>query len=336
MRDILLARAEAALRARVFPGCAIGVVRRGEEPEIVTVGAHSYDANARAVSASTLYDMASVTKSIPTASLALVLSTDGRIDLGERVREHLPELVGDFDATIRDLLLYRVAGTRLSDLKHLAAEEMLSTLLERGFEGPPGERNYTNMPALLLGLVLERVMNTTLDILARRYFFDPLRMHDTVFYAGAYLAHAAPTELEEWRGLVQGVTHDESAFTLARAGRATGHAGLFSTLGDMLAFLRALLDERDARVRGIVRGAQEGLGWQVAQPYFMGSHASATTFGKTGFTGTSVVVDEARGVAFAILSNRTYPKRPPDAIAENCAINVFRSDIADIVLSEVH
>lgn len=329
MLEMIRARADVARAARVFPGCAVGVVARGGDAQVVAVGTHTYDVNARTVNTATLYDLASITKSIPTASLALVLCDEGNLSLDEKAKTHIPELQNDFDATIRDLMTYTVSGERLSELKDLSADKILARVFEHGFDAPPGAPSYTNLPALLLGIALERRMNTTLDILARRYFFDPLKMHDTAFYAGAAFARAAPTELEDWRGMVSGVTHDESAYTLAKAGRISGHAGLFSTMNDILIFLRTLIEEEDARTRAVVQGAEQGLGWQIGQPSWMGSLASPTAFGKTGFTGTSVVVDRERGIAFAILSNRTYPKRP----ATYDDISAFRAEIADIVLT---
>ena len=63
----------------------------------------------------------------------------------------------------------------------------------------------------------------------------------------------------------------------------------------------------------------------------MGSRFGKGAFGKTGFTGTSVSIDPSRGIAFVILSNRTYPQRPPDAASIYSAVNIFRADIADII-----
>lgn len=76
----------------------------------------------------------------------------------------------------------------------------------------------------------------------------------------------------------------------------------------------------------IVEGAQQGLGWEVDREW-MGERRSDKTFGKTGFTGTSLLCDMEKGIGLVILSNRTYPHRPPD----NSSINAFRKDIADIV-----
>jgi CubicO group peptidase (beta-lactamase class C family) len=152
-------------------------------------------------------------------------------------------------------------------------------------------------------------------------------MDDTTFFPHD-MSRIPPTEIvggEEIRGIV----HDESAHVFSRAHRAVGHAGLFSTAPDILNFLEALLQ---GKLPAVLSGAQKGLGWQKAERWFMGAHFGGGAFGKTGFTGTSVAVDTQKGIAFVILSNRTYPTRPPDAASIHSAINTFRADIADIVL----
>ena len=85
---------------------------------------------------------------------------------------------------------------------------------------------------------------------------------------------------------------------------------------------------RSNQIREI--GGFTGLGWELNQERFMGRYCTEHTFGKTGFTGCSIVCDIERGIAFVLLSNRTYPKRP----VNDSAINAFRSDVADIFLSE--
>ena len=140
--------------------------------------------------------------------------------------------------------------------------------------------------------------------------------------------------------------HDESAYVFAKENRAIGHAGLSSTAPDLLNFLEMLLREgelhgrrffsnqilQDMRTNQISElGSFTGLGWELNQPRFMGKYCTEHTFGKKGFTGASVVCDIERGVAFVLLSNRTYPKRP----ANDTAINAFRSDIADVMLESM-
>lgn len=337
-------RAEEAIKGNVFPGCVVGIACADGSRAIILAG--TLDGRTP-VRENTIYDVASITKSIPLAGLALTLIAEhpARLHLADKVVDHLPELQNDYGATIEDLLRYRVTGTRMSSLKATTFEEIRTHVFEHGFDRPAGNGAYTNLPAFLIGLVLERISGESLPALAHKYFFEPLNMSDTTFFPKVTDAsistgrqilmrtdnRIAPTEIAD--GVeVRGIVHDESARVFARARRAVGHAGLFSTAPDLLKFLEALLN---GKYPAVVDGAQKGLGWEACpnregwvDRAWMGKHRTSTTFGKTGFTGTSVLVDINRGIGLVILSNRTYPYRP----ADNSAINLFRKEIADIVL----
>ncbi len=336
--DRLRERAQRAIEEKVFPGCVIGIVRANDQREVLPFGYLAYESDAPEVSANTIYDLASITKSIPTASLALLFAAADppRLNLGGRVVQYLPEFQNDHGATIEDLLRYRVRGPRMSELRYKTFEEIRTHIFEHGFDGPPGDPAYTNLPAFLLGIILERVGGEILPALAHRYFFEPLKMNDTTFFPAApdtsnstgrqsvmrFDFRVAPTEIV--CGVeVRGIVHDESARMFAKRRRAVGHAGLFSTAPDLLNFLEAVLKGEMGSVR---EGAERGLGWQVSEEW-MGKGRSAKSFGKTGFTGTSIVCDTEQSIGFVILSNRTYPHRPPDT----SAINSFRADIAGII-----
>ena len=324
----IIERAQKAIDERVFPGCVVGIVNRDGERVFIPVGNLTYeDSGAHEVRAATVYDLASVTKSIPLASLALTFIAEARFNLDDRVTKFLPELRNDYGATIEDLLRYRVRGVQLSTLRGLTSEQIRTRVLENGFNGAPGESLYTNFPALILGMIVERVGGGSLEMLGRSYFFDRLGMVATTYFPNPN--DCAPTEIDS-RGEVHGLPHDESAYKFAIAHECAGHAGLFSTAPDLLNFLEPLLRADVGFTKPITEGAKRGLGWQI-EGDFLGHHAGSGSFGKTGFTGTSVCVDPTRGVAFVILSNCTYPKRP----ADNSAINAFRSYIADIILGSI-
>ncbi len=313
----IAARVRQAIEKKAFPGCVVGVVKRDGARSVSAFGSLTYAADAEPVSERTVYDLASVTKSIPLASLALTLAAEGRLRLDDTATSFVPELQNDHGATIEDLLRYRVHGAQLSKLPHRTFEEIRTHALERGFDGPPGEEVYTNLPAFILGMVIERAAGKGLAPLADSYFFEPFSMHDTTFFPSK--SNCAPTEIDA-RGEVRGLPHDESAYLFAMRRRAVGHAGLFSTASDLLNFLEAILT---GKVPAIVEGARAGLGWQTSGDV-LGSRPEGR-FGKTGFTGCSVACDVERGIGLVILSNRTYPKRPPDGTA----INMLRRDIAD-------
>ena len=324
--DALRERVARAIAERVFPGCVIGYIRKDSMPITVAYGSLAYDN--RPVEESTVYDLASVTKSIPTASLALILEHEGRVSFTDEVKKYIPELQNDFGATIEDLLRYKVRGPRMSQFALHTFEEIRTHILEHGFDGPPGKSQYTNLPAYLLGVIVERIGGGGLPALAHKYFFDPLGMDQTTYFPTA--SDCAPTEITPDGETIRGLVHDESSLPFALSRRAVGHAGLFSTAKDMLEFLEALIN---GRYPAIVVGAQSGLGWVVQEERLMGTHVGEKAFGKSGFTGTSMVVDIEKRAALVILSNRTYPKRPDDAISLTSAINLLRRDIADIVFS---
>lgn len=325
MPNAVSERTERAIAEKVFPGCVVGVVYTGGERDIQAFGCLTYE-DLSVVEKNTIYDTASITKSIPTASLILHYIESGALSLSDDVSRFIGE-VKKSGITIEDLLAYRIQSPRLSALKDSHPDEILA----RVFSGElkrSAESSYANFPALLLGIIAERVGGGSLAQLAEDIFFKELDMVDTTFFPSD--TGVAPTEIESWRGEVRGIVHDESAYAFMKHGRAVGHAGLFSTVPDLLNFLEALLV---GRYPYIVRGGEAGLGWQRAQAWFMGDHISHKTFGKTGFTGGSIVIDAERGIALAILSNRTYPKRPPDASSIHSAVNMFRRDIANIILA---
>ena len=281
----ILARVEKAIREKVFPGCVLGIVRKSGERNILPFGASIYGGK-EIVEEHTVYDVASITKSIPTASLALLFINEGKLSLYERVCKYLPELKNDHGAKMEDLLRYRVSGVQMSTLVGKTPDEITEHVFERGFDAPVGESKYTNLPAFLLGLIIERVGGKSLNMLAEEYFFKPLNMTRTTFCPNAPSIEQSPTEVDEEGNEVRGVPHDESARVFAKAGHAVGHAGLFSTVPDLLNFLEALLQ---GKFPYILDGAEKGLGWQVNDKNFMGQYAGQKTFGKTGFTGTSVL-----------------------------------------------
>lgn len=317
--DNLDTRVRRAIEEKVFPGCVIGILSGGKK-QILPFGSIIYD-TAENVTEHTVYDLASITKSIPLAILAAIFVHERKFGLVDKVRQFLPELQNDFDATIEDLLRYRVRGVQMATLHSKTFEEIRTHILERGFDGPPGASVYTNLPAFVLGMVIERVGGSSIAALADRYLFESLGMPATTFFPTKELC--VPTEIVDGE-VVQGIPHDESARVFARARRTVGHAGLFSAAPDLLQFAEHLISEPHGPM---AIAAQEGLGWQVNDPNFMGVHAHPKMFGKTGFTGTSIMVDVEAGSALVILSNRTYPTRP----ADDAAIYAFRRDVADLV-----
>lgn len=348
-----------AIHEEVFPGCVVGVVKKNKQRLVIPFGHFTYEKNAFVIGEGSIFDVASITKSIPTASLALKLIDEGKLGLDDRLVDFVPEFRNSDKDTVRikHLLTHTLAFQanspgekfRLSIHKDDGPDGILDAIFTAEFESPPGEKFfYTNATSILLGLVVERILGKPLDDLANYYFFEPLGMERTLFEPLQEFSkeEIVPTEIQDWRsGIIQGEVHDESAYTLKQK-MVVGSAGLFSTAPDLIVFLEMLLNEGTLKGKNyfsskIIRqiytnqlsdiGRYAGLGWELNQPRYMGSKCGETTFGKTGFTGCAVICDIIKGVGIVILSNYTFPTRKSNAVA----INEFRSDIVDLVFENL-
>lgn len=288
------------------------------------------------VDGTTIWDIASLTKPIVALS-ALLLAEDGRFSLDDPVAQWLPayERPDKAAITVAQLLTHTsgMPGQQPMYLTCPTRDALVSALPELPLRFAPGSSvEYTSQGFMVLGQVLESVAGEPLDALLDRLVLDPLGMRETMFCPAPSLEpRIAATEDCPWRGrLVKGTVHDENADVL---GGVAGHAGLFSTLGDLARLARVML------CRGRLEGAEvypsslvekmtsprtDGLplrrcyGWQGADPQGcpVGQDVSATSYGHTGFTGTSLWVDAVRGIYVVLLTNAVHPVRRPEALKE--------------------
>lgn len=336
---------QAAVDASVFPGCVAGVYYRNCM-QVIAVGRLSYDSNSAEVTEETIYDVASITKAIPVSSLVLKLINDGQISASDQLIRYVPQFRGANreEILIQHLLTQTLSfNFRLSDYKEMNSAEIMDRILTADFNFPPGYRfYYTNATSILLGMVVEHCAGKTLDKVAAEYFFEPLDMKRTSFDVSMFdSCSIAPTEVDPWRGrLIRGEVHDESAWALRP--RVVGSAGLFSTVPDILIFARMLLEDGSYKGRCFFNpevlslmhtnqlsglNGWTGLGWELNQKSFMGRLCSESAFGKTGFTGCSVVIDPCKKAAVVLLSNHIHPQRR----SSRDTINKVRCNLADYV-----
>lgn len=336
-----------AITKRTFPGAAVGVIC-GDQATFVTAGRTAYEDDSAVVTPETIYDVASLTKSVPLGILALQLIEQGRLELDKSLPDYLPEYAapGGGDIKIRYLLTYTVIGFPFSKYASESTQALRRRILTEPLGGIPGQEYlYTNFPAYLLGLVIQRVANQPLDSLAKHSLFDPLGMRRTTFQASEAVGsvdEVAPTEVVD-DTVLRGVVHDESARTLSADGEVVGHAGLFSCVSDMLRPVQALVhggllgQARILEASTIELLSQDQVpqvadrvtyGFELERPW-MATTVPSGTFGKTGFTGCSLVVSPQHRVGWVLLSNHIHPKRS----VTREAINAIRREIGDVILA---
>jgi uncharacterized protein YbbC (DUF1343 family)/CubicO group peptidase (beta-lactamase class C family) len=316
---------KAALERGQLPGAVVLVLRHDKVVFRKAYGLRSKEPAEVPMTADTVFDLASLTKPIATATSAMVLLEQGKLRLSDRVAQYLPDFApnGKEKITIEQLLLHTsglIADNPLRDYQD-GRDQALQRIDRLAPTAEPGSRFiYSDVGFIVLGRVVERVSGTALDAFAQKHVFAPLGMRDTGFRPPPALAErAAPTEKRDGAWM-RGQVHDPRAHLL---GGVAGHAGLFSTADDLAIYARMLLNRGEsggvrvlspATVRLMttarpVPGGLRALGWDVRTSYSAnrGELFGEGSFGHTGFTGTSIWIDSASRTAVIFLSNRVHP-----------------------------
>lgn len=265
----------------------------------------------------TLFDIASLTKPLSTATLAMMAIEEGALALDDRPRP---------DVTVEQLLTHS-SGLPAWKLLGSSRAEVLRAVAAEPLEAPPGTvARYSDLGFILLGATVENALGEPLDAAFARRVAAPLGIGTT--FNPRERTRCAPTE-----GELRGVVHDENARAM---GGVAGHAGLFSTARDVSRIVHALVAAwhgvrststprlvPSARVRQMwtpssVPGSTWCLGWD--RPSAVGSSAGERWpkdgVGHLGFTGCSIWIDPPRARWVVLLSNRVHPTRANEAIKQ--------------------
>lgn len=348
-----------------YPGAQLVV---GTENDILyskSYGNFTYDEFSPAVNDNSMFDLASVTKVIATTSAIMLLYENERIDLNDQVSKYIPEFTGSGkdNITIVNLLLHN-SGLKawIPFYKTCSSKsDVLNTIYDQDLNYSTNSKSvYSDLNAILLGEIVERVSGMSFDIYCEANIFDPLGMKNTTFNPDENIQNKIlPTENDTyWRGrLLQGEVHDEAAAVM---GGVSGNAGLFSNADDIYKFMRMMLNggqyynpyTRGLRVEYMFNPElinlftdkftdlgyenSRALGWDTKpdgsdSKYRIpcGELISDNCFGHTGYTGTSVWCDVDRKLIIIFLTNRVYPSR------DNNGIRDIRPEVHNKVIESV-
>jgi CubicO group peptidase (beta-lactamase class C family) len=335
-----------AIAAHAFPGCAFGVLAGGKVVLEDARGNFTYESESPAVTAETVYDLASVTKVVSTTAVAMLLEQRGLLDLDMLLGDLLPAFVTGRSAsdparpvTLRHLLAHSsgLPGYVEFFRTETTPAALLDACLRLPLEAEPGNRaEYSDPGFILLGKALEARIGGSLRTWVQREVFEPLGMSATAFIPEPGARGLIPPTEEDAtfrRRRIQGEVQDENAWVL---GGVAGHAGLFSNVPDLLRFGSEILDSRFETITrrkrtnlfraGTVElfakrqgpeGSSRALGWDTPSlSSSSGRHFSPHSIGHLGYSGCSLWVDLDAGVAVVLLTNRTWPDRKCQLIRE--------------------
>jgi N-acetylmuramoyl-L-alanine amidase len=299
----------------------------------------------------TLFDIASNSKMFATNFALMKLASEGKLDVEKPLFYYLPEFRGSGreQRLVKDLLTHSAGYPAVVDFhrkdnkfgERFFSQNSLRTknLLLTGVPFVAG-RNvkhlYSDIDYMLLGVLVERISGMALDTYVESQIYQPLGLTHTVYnplQKGFLSSQIAATEINgNTRGgriefenirtdVLQGEVHDEKAFYAL--GGVAGHAGLFSTAGDLSVLMQVLLngggyDNKQIFTPQVLeqftnsQASDEtyGLGWRraghQARKWHFGPYASPRAFGHTGWTGTVTVIDPEYDLAIVLLTNARH------------------------------
>lgn len=357
-----------------YPGAVVLAAQAGKIIYRGVFGSQSVIPVQIPMSFDTIFDTASLTKVVVTATAVMQLVEQGKIQLDAPAAQYWPEFAANDKSpiTISDMLTHTsglpasIPSRQLNEIldEQLRVPDLLEwqgkeTALEKIIAMKPiaargtGFR-YSDVNFIVLAYIVERVSGLNFDVYAQQHIFTPLGMKHSYFSPPRELLDTiAPTEIIS--GVLHwGETHDPTAHLM---NCATGSAGLFSTASDLGIFAQMILNK--GRINDAASGQsnkyllkpetvaamtsiqtscmipeKRGLGWDINSPHSCRGKFSLASFGHTGWTGTSMWIDPANQTWLIILTSRTHPTPHADNKIISDRVEIANL-VADTALSKL-
>lgn len=314
---------ERGLASKQMPGCVVLIARHGKVAWLEAYGNRNAEAK---MTTDTVFDLASLTKPIATATAVMKLVEDDKLTLSQPVARYLPDFAanGKESISVEHLLTHQggmIADNALADYQQ-GVEEAWQRLFALKPVAKPQERFiYSDVGFEVLGKLVEQTSKQSLDVYTHEQVFAPLGLTDTSYLPPEGMSsRTAPTQQRNGHWM-QGEVHDPRAHLL---GGVAGHAGLFSTATDLAVYAQMLLNRGEYHGIRVLKGetvdemfrprevpgkSLRALGWDVRSGFSSnrGTGLSDRAVGHGGFTGTVLWIDPELDLFYIFLSNRVYP-----------------------------
>ena len=347
---------EKAITDSIIPGAVLLVARNNKIVYRKAYGYRELVPVKRKMEINTIFDMASVTKPVATATSAMILLERGQLRLKDRVSDFLPQFKhkNRFGKPIRIIhLLTHTSGlppyAPVKELKEKYGspnpDSLIAYIGRMPLEHEPGTYfKYSCLNFITLQNIIQTITGQTLKAFSEQNIFKPLGMHDTFFLPPKNkIERCAATEMQPDGTVLLGVVHDPLARVMN--GGISGNAGLFSTADDLAIFSAMMLNDgtwhgkrimskrTEEKMISIPKGFEpfgRALGWDVSSDYNsnIGDLFSNRAYGHTGYTGTSITIDPQSKTVIILLTNRVHPHDTGSVVR-------LRGQIANIVASSI-
>ncbi|MCC7460491.1 MAG: serine hydrolase [Proteobacteria bacterium] len=335
------------LSEKLFSACALGIQSFGEAPEFFTIGKTSLDPSSQNIDSKSLFDIASITKVMFTANLAADLFEKDKLDLKEKLGKWIPnsfytnyslEQLMMHQARFRPGLRFPVADPNLHqkpDDYRAISNRLMGVIAKSSIAASPQKMIYSDPGYILLAEILSHIAGESSEDSWKKLQES---MGLTTTKTTAQIKDddvVVATDMELKRGQV----HDPDALYI---GKLCGHAGLFSSIEDVVKFGSIWLDDyfgkkrrfQEETVRRFIDpyvGHDRALGWDIPSANSTAGAISKKSIGHLGFTGTSLWVDLEKKRIVSLLTNRVimgYGKGNEEEFKKRVgAMNTFRREV---------
>ncbi len=318
----------AAIERKEIPGGVLWIEQDGQR-YTKAYGNRQVDPVVKPMTMNTIFDLASLTKVVATTPAMMKVMEAGKVKLNAPVCTYIPAFKGEG----REQITVHQLMTHTSGLPPGISrnppwngyETAIAKACVEPLKNPPGTKFvYSDINFILLGEIVRRTSGQRLDWFLRKAVFDPCGMTETYFRPGPNLKLRIAPTTREAAGLVQGVVHDPTSRLM---NGIAGHAGCFSTAENLAKYARMLIagglsgsGKRILKAETIAEMTKvqtpptmeekRGLGWDLNTRYSEPRgeiFPPLTSFGHTGWTGTSIWISPQQKAFVILLTNRNHP-----------------------------
>jgi len=320
------------IKQGIFPGAVVAMSIKDKPLFLEAYGNRMITPKVLPMLEETLFDLASLTKVVATATSVMILKEKGLINLESDISEYLSEFKRKGISVFH--LLTHTSGLPAWRPLYVEVKErsdVVKYLSEINLDYETGRKVvYSCLGYILLGEMIRRVTGLGLDKFADKEIFKPLLMLNTFFNppkdrreecaatedSNSFEKRMSNYKDHRWRdGVIVGEVHDENANFL---GGVAGNAGLFSTATDLYKFARMLINRGEnilspnsvkmlSTIQTVRLNESRGIGWIIL---------SDGTLYHSGFTGTAIWINLERRMFATLLTNRVHPDATKEGIVD--------------------